>query len=168
MKRWLSWSAGICLLLGSFISEAQAQSRIQDEKEIAALFDRLAAAASAKDIDAVMKCYVQDESLFAFDVAPPRQYVGLSAYRKAWEALSTMRTLDYSVTDLSVVSDGTLAYSHSIHHTSGLDARGKHVELVARISDVFRKINGRWFIVMEHVSIPVDLLTGRADFLSRE
>jgi hypothetical protein len=31
MKMWLRWSVGLCLFPGSFIGEAQAQSRTQDE-----------------------------------------------------------------------------------------------------------------------------------------
>ena len=31
-----------------------------------------------------MQAYVPDETLFAFDVIPPRQYVGAKAFRKDW------------------------------------------------------------------------------------
>ncbi len=32
-----------------------------------------------------MKSYVQDNSLFVFDIGVPRQYVGAAAYRKDWQ-----------------------------------------------------------------------------------
>jgi ketosteroid isomerase-like protein len=36
-----------------------------------------------------------------------------------------------------------------------------------RITDVYRKIGGKWLIVLEHVSVPVDLATGKPDMLSK-
>jgi ketosteroid isomerase-like protein len=39
--------------------------------------------------------------------------------------------------------------------------------LVVRVTDVFRKLDGHWRIVQEHVSFPVDVSTGKADLLSR-
>jgi hypothetical protein len=35
------------------------------------------------------------------------------------------------------------------------------------VTDVYRKIKGKWLIVQEHVSFPVDLATGKADLLSK-
>src|ERR1700731_3476700 len=53
--------------------------------DIKALEDRFVAAVKAKDLDAIMKVYVPDQTLFVFDVTPPRQYVGAAAYRKDWQ-----------------------------------------------------------------------------------
>ena len=47
--------------------------------DIKALEDRFIAALKAKDLDAIMKVYVPDQTLFVFDVVPPRQYVGAAA-----------------------------------------------------------------------------------------
>ena len=50
-----------------------------DEQAIRDLESRFAAAFNTKDVDAIMKVYVPDRSLFVFDVVPPRQYVGADA-----------------------------------------------------------------------------------------
>jgi hypothetical protein len=50
--------------------------------DIRALEERFVAALKAKDLDAIMKMYVPDQTLVVFDVVPPRQYVGAAAYRK--------------------------------------------------------------------------------------
>jgi ketosteroid isomerase-like protein len=47
------------------------------------------------------------------------------------------------------------------------DKDGKAAHLVVRSTDVWRKINGKWLIVQEHNSFPVDLTTGQADLLSK-
>jgi ketosteroid isomerase-like protein len=116
-----------------------------------------------------MKVYVADESLFVFDVIPPRQYVGAKAYRKDWEGfLGTFEgpiTVDLS--DLSVTTSGNLAYGHSIQHTAGTDKKGKKLDFTMRVTDVYRKIKGKWLIVHEHVSVPVDFDTGKPDFSSK-
>jgi len=144
-----------------------AKSYIEDEMEIAALLDRLVLAVNAKDIDGVMEAYVPGDSLFVFDLVPPRQYVGTAAYRKDWEDILGMETIDYSINDLAITTDGTLAFSHSINRTGGIGPDGVEYELNARMTYAYRKIEGRWYIVMVHASVPVDPLTGRADFLSK-
>jgi ketosteroid isomerase-like protein len=36
-----------------------------------------------------------------------------------------------------------------------------------RLTDVLRKVKGKWLIVHEHVSVPVDVATGKADLTSK-
>jgi ketosteroid isomerase-like protein len=115
-----------------------------------------------------MGVYVPDESLFVFDLAPPRQYVGAAAYRKNWEDfIGTMTGLKFEVTDFNVTADGELAYAHSIHYVSATDSDGQKVEFTVRVSDVYRKIEGQWLVVHEHVSVPIDLATGEPDMSSK-
>ena len=74
-----------------------------------------------------MKVYVPDQTLFVFDVVPPRQYLGAAAYRKDWEDfLSDLDgPIKFDITDLAVVADGNLGYSHSIQHVSGKNKKGR-------------------------------------------
>ncbi len=46
-------------------------------------------------------------------------------------------------------------------------SNGKALELTVGVTDVYRKINGKWLIVHEHVSVPVDPNTGQADLQSK-
>lgn len=57
------------------------QAKSVDEAKIEALAAALTAAVNAKDIDAIMKFYVPDETLVVFDIIPPRQYIGANAFR---------------------------------------------------------------------------------------
>ena len=140
-----------------------------DEAQIRALEQRFAAAVTAKDVDAIMKVYVGDESLFVFDVTPPRQYVGAAAYRKDWEEF--LKGFDgppkFEVSDLAITVDGALAFSHSIQHVSGKDAKGEPIDVTVRVTDAYRKIGANWLIVHEHVSVPVDFDTGKPDLASK-
>ena len=139
-----------------------------DEAKIRALEAHFAAAFNARDVDAIMKVYIPDESLFVFDVVPPRQYVGAKAYRKDWQDfLATFKgPVKFELSDVAVSTDGTIGYGHSIQHTMGTDTKGKPVDFTVRVSDVYRKINGQWLIVQEHVSVPVNFDTGKPDIMS--
>jgi uncharacterized protein (TIGR02246 family) len=137
------------------------------EAQIRALEQRFAAAFAAKDIDAIMKIYAPD--IFVFDVVPPRQYVGTAAYRKDWQQLFSgfVGPIKFELTDLVISTDGTIGYGHSIQHVSGVDPTGAKSEMTVRVTDVYRKIGGRWLVVQEHVSVPIDLdHGGKPDMMS--
>jgi len=140
-----------------------------DEAKIRALENQFAAAVNAKDLDAIMKVYLPDETLFVFDVVPPRQYVGAKAYRKDWEDFLALfkGPPKFEITDLQITAADSLGYSHSIQHVSGTDTKGQPIDLTVRLTDVYRKINGNWLIVHEHVSVPVDLDTNKPDLASK-
>jgi len=146
-----------------------APARADAAADIRALDDRFVAAFKAKDVDAIMKVYAPDQTLIVFDVVPPRQYVGAAAYRKDWQTFlgSFDGPITVELTDLDVVADRNLAYSHSIQHVAGTDKQGKKLDLTVRVTDVYKKARGRWLIVHEHVSVPVDLDTGKPDLTSK-
>ena len=159
-----------CIFAVAFgASQTSVRAASTDEVSIRALENRLAAAVNAKDVNAVMNVYVPDESLFVFDVVPPRQYVGAKAYAKDWTDLFSMFNgpLKFEISDLSVAADGTMGFGHSIQHLTGTDTKGQPVDLTVRVTDVYRKIKGNWLIVHEHVSVPVDLNTGKPDLSSK-
>src|SRR5713101_7383657 len=86
-----------------------------DQAEIKALEQRYVTAVKAKDIKAIMACYVPDESLLVFDVVPPRQYMGAKAYQKDWEELFAAYPISAEVemTDLGVMVEGSLGYGQN-------------------------------------------------------
>jgi ketosteroid isomerase-like protein len=45
-------------------------------------------------------------------------------------------------------------------------AMGLMVDYTVRVTDGFKKINGKWLIAHTHVSFPVDMRTGKADMES--
>jgi ketosteroid isomerase-like protein len=71
------------------------------------------------------------------------------------------------VTDLSITVVGDIAYGHKIQHGHFTAKDGTKSELVVRVTDVYRRISGKWLIVQEHVSVPVDLATMKPDLLSK-
>jgi uncharacterized protein (TIGR02246 family) len=142
---------------------------VDAEAAIRALEARFTTAFNAGDVDAMMKNYVPDESLVVFDVVPPRQHLGADAYRRAWTGFFAHfnGTPTIAITDLAVTVDGKLGFSHSIQHVTGTDTQGRPVDRTVRVTDGYRKVGGDWLIALEHVSVPVDLATGKPDVHSK-
>ena len=161
--------AGLTALFAlAFLAAADA-ARADSKAEIKALEDQFIAAFKAKDLDAIMKVYVPDQSLFVFDVVPPRQYVGAAAYRKDWQEFlgNFPGPITVELNNLEILADHNLAYGHSIQRVAGTDKAGKALDMTVRVTDVYRKIKGHWLIIHEHVSVPVDLDTGKPDLASK-
>lgn len=137
-----------------------------DKVAILALEDSFAASFNAGDVDAIMKNYVADNSLVFFDVVPREQYRGANAYRNDWIAFfnhfKDRPRIEISGLDITV--DGNVGFGHSFQHVTGTDKEGKPVDRWVRVTDGYRKEEGKWLIAMEHVSVPVDLATGKAHF----
>jgi uncharacterized protein (TIGR02246 family) len=169
MKRTILLAVVSTLILASYQYAPAASSKGNDEAEIKALEQRIVDAAKARDVDAVVKNYVDDDSLLVFDVLPPRQYVGAEAFHKDWQGFldGFDGPITFENSDMEVVSDGKLAYAHCIAHVAGKGKDGNPIDMTLRLTDVLRKVKGKWLIVHEHVSVPVDVATGKADLNSK-
>jgi uncharacterized protein (TIGR02246 family) len=146
-----------------------ARAGAAEEAEIKALEARFVTAVEAKDADAIMANYVAGDSLVVFDVLPPRQYVGSDAYKKDWQGFlaGCKGPIKFEMTDLSVTADGRLGYGHSIQRLRCTTANGAAQDITTRTTDGYEKRDGKWLIAHEHVSVPVDLATGKADLSSK-
>jgi len=152
------------------VAAKAAEATAKDVADIKAAANRFSAALLTKDVNAIMAFYVPDASLFVFDATPPRQYVGAAAYRKDWEDMLSLfpGPITFTVSDIDVTAGGgDLAWAHSIQTMSGALKDGKKFDLTVRVTDGYKRINGQWLIAHEHVSVPVDVLTGKADLMSK-
>ena len=137
-----------------------------DKAKIEALEAKFAAGFNAKDVAKIMSVYAHD-GLFVFDVTPPREHVGWEDYKKDWDGFlgGISGPVTFKISDLTITVVGQVAYSHSIQDLRWT-AKGA-TELTVRVTDVYRQTAGKWLIVQEHVSVPVDIDTGKADLLSK-
>jgi len=164
--RLLAWAFGAIILLGAqFASAAVGQSN--DEKAIRALQERIAAALVARDLDSVMKEYVPGNELFVFDSDLPRQHTGWNSFKEDWgNFVNSAEDVQYEVEQLGVTIVGNAAFSHHLAHLTWKRKKdGSRGEQLMSMSDAYRKIGGKWLIVMEHFSIPV--VDGKAVYVAK-
>jgi ketosteroid isomerase-like protein len=137
-----------------------ATSKTTDEVQLRELIAEQRAAMEAKDMDRLMKLYIDD--VVVFDVKPPLQLQGVAAYRQMWEACLPYMEGPYrlEVRDLQLTVGGEMAFAHWFLRLTGLDVG--HPLPWLRNTAVYRKVGGTWRIVHEHVSVPFHPENGQA------
>ena len=54
-----------------------------------------------------------------------------------------------------------MAFGYSLNRISGTLRDGRATDMWVRWTGCFRKIDGDWLIVHDHVSVPLDIASGR-------
>jgi uncharacterized protein (TIGR02246 family) len=153
--------------VGSSCLVARASST--DAAAITALYKQFGVAFEHKDVNGIMSLYVPGASLFVYDVGPPREHRGWNDYREDWKQLFAgfKDNPTFEIIDFGMTIDSDVAYTHSAQRITVNTGGKARTTIVVRVTDVLRKMNGKWLIVQEHVSIPVDLNTMKPDPLSK-
>ncbi len=138
------------------------ENRTKNEAAIRELIDGFVKAIRAKDINGVMSVFAPD--VISFDLGPPLQHRGGNMFTKRWQELfeSYQTPIDYEVRDLSISASDDVAFSHSLNRISGTMKNGRQTDRWLRWTAGYRKTNGKWLIVHEQVSVPVDVGNGKA------
>ena len=115
-----------------------------------------------KDIDAVMSFYAPD--IISFNFGPPLRYAGADNRRRAWQELfdTYPGPIACEVRDVNVTTQGELAFVHSVNQLNVTQAGGRVFHLGLRWTVCYRRIEGIWLIVHDHVSLPADIEHGQA------
>ena len=133
------------------MTEAHIRQRVED----------YAKAVSAKDIDRVMSFFAPD--MVSFDLEPPLRYAGADNKRRRWlEAFTAYDRIAYEVRELNVTAHGELAFVRGLNNFKGTFANGHITDTWVRWTACFRRIDGVWLVVHDHVSVPADLEHGQA------
>jgi uncharacterized protein (TIGR02246 family) len=128
-------------------------------RELIAAWSR---AVEAKDPAQITRDYAADAVLF--DAIPPYKTVGPAAIRNAWEQCFPFfpESFRSEHRDLVVHADGDLAFVHGLHHFVPTPADDPLGQSWMRITVCFRRIEGRWKVVHEHVSLPFNPMDNQA------
>ena len=69
------------------------------------------------------------------------------------------------ILDMQIDVQGNLAVAYSHQHFTAAGKNGKpRLDATIRQTDVLHKENGKWLITYQHLSVPIDIHTGRAVF----
>lgn len=139
-----------------------ANTALSDEAAIKQLIDGFITAVRAKDINGVESAFSRE--IISYDFAPPLQERGAEVFFKRWRQLfdSFEGPIEFELRELSVTTGTEVAFSHCLNHMAGVTKTGQKVDRWLRWTACYRKVDGRWLIVHEHVSVPTDAKTGKA------
>jgi uncharacterized protein (TIGR02246 family) len=123
-----------------------------NEAAIRYLIDRFAKAFRAKDVDGIMSFFASD--IVSFDILPPLAAVA-DTFVKHWEEFfeSHQGPIHVEFPDVSIAVGDDVAFSYCVHRIKGTLKNGQQTDWWLRWTACYRKINGKWLIVHEHVSV---------------
>ena len=159
----------IAVLAAANLAAADETAGDPDKVAIEALEKTYNDGFNTRNVDKIMSCYARGTNLFVYDVVPPRAYPSWEAFKKDWQELFAAfpGPTKNVISDQTIHVVGTIGYGHNIQTGEFTRKDGTKLNVVVRTTDIYRKTNGKWLIVEEHNSMPVDLETLKADPLSK-
>jgi ketosteroid isomerase-like protein len=113
------------------------------------------------NMDKLMPNYAPNA--FVIDIFSPGIYKGADQVRAGFgPQLAKIGSIKHDIRELSIVSDGKMACAAMQIHFDTVMTDGKPLKMTVRELDAFKKIDGRWRIIQQHVALPVDAKTGLA------
>jgi uncharacterized protein (TIGR02246 family) len=133
-----------------------------EEAAIREVIDAITRAVRARDVEAMLAECTPD--IVTFDMLPPLKHQGADALRRLWAATLESFTppLDYDVHQLDITVDDNVAFARSLNRFAGTTNYGERVINWLCVTLGSRKLDGRWKLAHQHVSVPFDLETGQA------
>jgi uncharacterized protein (TIGR02246 family) len=138
----------------------------QDEAEIRRVMKAWSAALAAKDVAKLLADYAPDAVLY--DAIPPYKTEGVDNIRKVWENCLPYFPEHFASEHRDVVIHvgGDVGLVHGVHHFVPTPPDHPCGQTWMRISVGFRRIEGSWKVVHEHVSIPFNPMDNHAWFIT--
>jgi len=163
MKKFLKYSV-LTIACFLFLEMPKARTEANNEAEVRQLLDRWAKAFHAKDLNGIMSIYEPGQALVSYDIVPPLQYTGFEAYKKDYrEFLDQFQgPIDIEYRDLNIIAGDTVAFSRGLERMTGTLKNGQKFDAWVRFTEGYRKTSGHWLAIHDHISVPVDLDTGKA------
>ena len=152
-------TAAVVLSPSSGLAGPTSSEEAKIKAEIAKVTQANITGFETRNLELIMSAYSPGEDLLVVDITPPLKYVGAKALRQLNERWLKMFTgkVEGSYEDLNITVAGDVVYGYNTQHWKFTREDGSTLVFTTRLTDVYRKIGGRWRIVQEHGSLPVDL-----------
>lgn len=146
------------------VARSAKKARNNDEAEIRELLERWAKAFAAKDLNGIMSIYEKSDDLVAYDIVAPLQYRGYEAYKKDYEKFLEQfeGPIQVEYRDMKIVAGDRVGFAFALERIAGTLKGGEKIDAWVRATEGYRKTKGRWLAIHDHISLPVDLNTGKA------
>lgn len=151
----------LILLAGCHAHQSSSNAR-RDVDAIKAKYTAWKHAFEVRDLSGIMAIYSPD--VLTYDAVPPLQFSGADAYRKDYETFlgKFKGPVRVTIRHVHVEQSGPVAYAFGLERLRGTMTNGRDVDMWLRFTDGWKRQNGQWLIEHEHVSVPVDMATGKA------
>ncbi|MBB4005369.1 YybH family protein [Aurantimonas endophytica] len=138
-----------------------------NEEQIRALRNEWLEAAQSRNLDRLMETYYPGPDYLGYDVMPPFIFEGWDMFRAHWKRFFDMFDGDpiFEWGATKIHCSGDVAFSTGLTRFAG-SIEGKAFDMWTRETLGYRKFEGSWRIIHDHVSVPIDLETnvGVTDF----
>ena len=116
--------------------------------------DEIAQAIRDKNVERLLAFYAP--YVTAFDLRPPLDVRGASAYRKNFEQwfASFEGKLEFDLHNLRIVAGEGVAFCHYLALVSGARPGGRKSGYWVRGTTCFERCEGEWLVSHEHISMP--------------
>jgi uncharacterized protein (TIGR02246 family) len=133
------------------------------EQEIRRLHRRWFDDTAAKDLDGMMAAIADD--VVSYEHEEPLEHLGVQAVRDVCERglnASADAAVTWDVPELKVIASDDLAVAWGLNHVRVERAGAQTFDSWSRGTRVFRRTNGTWEMIHQHLSVPFDPATGEA------
>jgi ketosteroid isomerase-like protein len=148
----LSWNRET--FAGPAVSSGQAR------KEIKAWLDE---GVLSPDTDTLMKYYGPSDDVIVYDVQyPPGEFRGMKEVRDGFAPVMNFTAPRVKILDLVIDSDGVFGVQIDVQDITVTQKDGSKRNFMLRQSDCMRRVGGKWYSMLEAISMPIDKKTGKA------
>lgn len=128
----------------------------QGEQEVRAVLDGWSENTAARNLEGLMDTIADD--VVSFEMQAPLQHVGKPAVREVCrQGLEATGTVEFDLPDVTVTAENDLAVAWGLDRVT-VDGS----PIWSRGTRVFRRANGAWRLIHQHLSYPEDPETGGA------
>jgi ketosteroid isomerase-like protein len=123
----------------------------------------LATGVLSPDTDTLMKYYGPGDDVIVYDVQyPPGEFRGLREVRAGFDPVMNFTNPKVKILALTIDTDGSFAVQLDVQDITLTQKDGTQRNFMLRQSDCMRRVGGKWYSMLEEISMPIDPKTGKA------
>jgi ketosteroid isomerase-like protein len=135
-------------------------SPVQAKKEIGTWLEE---GVLSPDTDTLMTYYGPSDDVIVYDVQyPPGEFRGLKEVREGFAPVMNFTDPKVKILDLVIDSDGVFGVQIDVQDVTITQKDGSKRNFMLRQSDCMRRVEGKWYSMLEAISMPMDPKTGKA------
>jgi ketosteroid isomerase-like protein len=132
----------------------------QAQKEVRSWLD---AGVLSRNLDELMSYYGPGDDVIVYDMLfPPGEFRGMQEVRDGFAPVMNFTDPHVKMLDFVVDSDGVFAVQIDAQDVTLTRKDGTRSNFLLRQSDCMRRTDGKWYSIMEAISVPVDAKTGKS------